>query len=109
MKIISNNLQKAINVIDNTPVLSTDHISKLIDLEIEEIEGIILARKKKFKKLGSIKILDKKSKIYFLNERHFYLLLSYLKQSYKIQKLYYKALVLFNSYKRKNEVNYESL
>lgn len=109
MKIISNNLQKAVKVIDNTPVLSTDIISSLIDLEIEEIESIILARKKKFKRLGSIKILKSNSTTYFLNERHLYLLLSYLKQDYKIQKVYHEALRLFSTYKRKNEVDYESL
>lgn len=109
MKIISNNLQKAIKVVDDVPVLSTDIISNLIDLEHEEIESIILARKKKFKKLGSIKILKSNSTIYFLNERHLYLLLSYLKQDSKIQKVYQESLRLFSAYKRKNEVNYENL
>jgi hypothetical protein len=109
MQIIANNLKNQVKVFDNTPVLSIEIISKILNEDISELINIITTKKKKFKKLGFLRLVKSNPKICLLNERQIYLLFTYLKQSETLQELNQSIISIFVSFKKENEniSNYE--
>jgi hypothetical protein len=109
MEIIPNNLKNQIKVFDDTPVLSIEIISKMLNEDISELINIITTKKKKFKKLGFLRLVKSNPKICLLNERQIYLLFTYLKQSETLQELNQSIISIFVAFKKENEniSNYE--
>jgi isopenicillin N synthase-like dioxygenase len=109
MEIIPNNLEVSIKFLNDTAVISIIDIAQVLEQDIEKIKNIILKKKKKFKKLGFLSLLNETSHfVCYLNERQIYLLFSYLEQNEKLLQYHQILLEKFSAYKRKKSNQMDS-